>query len=44
MDRVAHIWKYGTHNIKLLINVHYVLYMIYVLKVVPFMIGYIQLS
>ena len=31
-------------NTKLLIDVHYVLYMSYVLKVVPFMIGYIQLS
>jgi len=40
----SRIWKYRTHNTKLLVDVHYVLYMIYVLKVEHFMIDYIQLS
>ena len=31
LDRVAHIWKYGTHNIQLLNDGHNDLYMISVL-------------
>jgi len=44
LDKVAHICKYGTHNIQLLNDVHNDLYMISVLKVEPFMIDYKRLT